>query len=277
MILKRDINRIISVLMLLSLVYTAAGYMFETDLNGVKAIAAVPGATSTNTVTTNPTPAPTQAASAAANATAAPTTNAAATSTPSPTANAAANSTAAPATNTTAAPTPSPTASAAANVTAAPTSNATPTPTPTPTPSPTANATTNATPTANVTATPTPKANATANVTASPTVNATSTPVPPGEPGIKSYSPSTPVSDIIGATRAFNVTVNQTVNVMWLINGTDTGVTTSSYINTSAAQGTWNVTVVVKNGNGSDTHKWEWVITVPGPPSILASNPPKVR
>ena len=53
MILKRDINRIISVLMLLSLVYTAAGYMFETDFNDVKAIAAVPGATSTNTVTTN--------------------------------------------------------------------------------------------------------------------------------------------------------------------------------------------------------------------------------
>ena len=55
---------------------------------------------------------------------------------------------------------------------------------------------------------------------------------------------------------------------------TDTGVTTSSYTNTSAAQGTWNVTVVVKNDNGSATQKWDWVVTVPGSPSILVSNPP---
>lgn len=237
MIPKRDINRIISVLMLLSLVYTAAGYMFETDFNGVKAIEAVPGATSTNTVTTTPTPSPT--ASTASNATAAPT------------ANAAVNVTVAPTANTTATP---PTANATANATAAPTANATATPTPSPT------------------------VNATANATVSPTANATSTPVPPGEPGITSYSPSTPVSDIIGAHRAFNVTVNQTVNVIWLINGvqagTDTGVTTSSYTNLSAAQGTWNVTVVVRNDNGTATQNWDWVVTVPGSPSILASDPP---
>ena len=125
---------------------------------------------------------------------------------------------------------------------------------------------------------PTPTINATANATVSPTANATSTPVPPGEPGINSYSPSTPVSDIIGAHRAFNITVNQTVNVIWLINGvqagTDTGVTTSSYTNTSAAQGTWNVTVVASNDNGNATQNWDWVVTVPGPPSILASDPP---
>ncbi|MBZ0175822.1 MAG: S-layer protein domain-containing protein [Candidatus Methanoperedens sp.] len=216
----------------MSLVYTAAGYMFETDFNGAKAIEAVPGATSTNTVTT--TPAPTPTANAAVNATAAPT------------ANAAVNVTVAP-TNTTATP---PTANATTNATAAPTANATPSPT----------------------------LNATANATVSPTANATSTPVPPGEPGITSYSPPTPVSDIIGATRAFNITVNQTVNVIWLINGvqagTDTGVTTSSYTNTSAAQGTWNVTVVASNDNGTATQNWDWVVTVPGPPSILASDPP---
>ncbi|CAG0970106.1 hypothetical protein METP3_01390 [Methanosarcinales archaeon] len=291
MILKRDTNIIISVLMLLSLVYTAAGYMFETDFNDVKAIEAVPAATSTNTVTT--TPAPTPTANAAATSTVAPTANAAATPTPtpSPTAKAAANTTAAPtSTNATSTPTPTPSPSPTANATA--NATVTPTPTPAPTPTPTANATTNATvtptpaptptPTANATTnatatpTPTPTVNATANVTASPTPNATSTPVPPGEPGIKSYSPPTPVPDIIGATRAFNVTINQTVNVIWLINGvqagTDTG-TTSSYINTSAAQGTWNVTVVVKNDNGNATQKWEWVVTVPGPPSILVSDP----
>ncbi|NJD52851.1 MAG: hypothetical protein FIB07_08300 [Candidatus Methanoperedens sp.] len=217
MILKRDISRIISVLMLLSLVYIPAGHMFEADLNNIRAIEAVSGATSTNTVTTPPIPSPTD--NAAANATAAPTAN------------------------------------DAANATVAPTANATATPTPT------INAT----------------ANATANVTASPTVNVTSTPVEPGGPVINSYSPSTPVSDVIGTTRAFNITVNQTVNVIWLINGVqagaDTGVTASSYTNSSASQGTWNVTAVASNDNGTATQNWDWVVTVPGSPSILASDP----
>jgi len=98
----------------------------------------------------------------------------------------------------------------------------------------------------------------------------------PGPPSITVFHPSLQVSDLVGALRMFNVTVNQTVNVIWLINGvqvqTDTGVT-SSYTNTSAVQGTWNITVVAKNDNGSATHKRDWVVTVPGPPSILFSSP----
>jgi S-layer protein (TIGR01567 family) len=100
----------------------------------------------------------------------------------------------------------------------------------------------------------------------------------PGPPSITVFHPLPQVNDIVGALRTFNVTVNQTVNVLWLINGVqeqaDTGVTTASYINTSAAQGTWNITVVVKNDNGIATQKWDWVVTVPGPPSILDSAPP---
>jgi len=65
------------------------------------------------------------------------------------------------------------------------------------------------------------------------------------------------VNDIVGALRTFNITVNQTVNVIWLINGVqeqaDTGVTTASYTNRSATQGTWNITAAVKNDNGSTT------------------------
>ena len=99
----------------------------------------------------------------------------------------------------------------------------------------------------------------------------------PGSPSITEFNPSSEVSDIIGALRTFDITVNQTVDVEWLVNGvlaqTDTGVTAASYINTSAAEGTWNITVIVKNDNGSATQKWDWVVTIPGPPSITFSTP----
>jgi S-layer protein (TIGR01567 family) len=99
----------------------------------------------------------------------------------------------------------------------------------------------------------------------------------PGPPSITVFHPSQQVSDLVGALRTFNVTVNQTVDVIWLVNDvlaqTDTGVTTSSYTNTSAAQGIWNITVVAKNDNGSTTQKWDWIVTVPGSPSILFSVP----
>jgi hypothetical protein len=100
---------------------------------------------------------------------------------------------------------------------------------------------------------------------------------PPGSPSITEFHPSSEVNDIIGALRTFGITVNQTVNVEWLINGvlaqTDTGVTAASYTNSSAAQGTWNITVIVKNDNGSATQKWDWIVTIPGPPSITFSAP----
>ncbi len=90
-------------------------------------------------------------------------------------------------------------------------------------------------------------------------------------PNITSYSPETPVSDEPNATRMFNITVNQIVNVTWLINGTivhdaNTSVTTASYTNTSAAAGVWNVSAVVSNANGTDMQTWIWNVAprVPG-------------
>jgi hypothetical protein len=84
-------------------------------------------------------------------------------------------------------------------------------------------------------------------------------------PTITSYSPSTPVSDTEGASRTFNITVDQTVNVSWYINGTlvqtDTSVTTSSYTNTSASLGYWNVTAIATNDNGTDSQTWFWEVT----------------
>ncbi|NJD75558.1 MAG: ammonia-forming cytochrome c nitrite reductase subunit c552 [Candidatus Methanoperedens sp.] len=85
-------------------------------------------------------------------------------------------------------------------------------------------------------------------------------------PNITSFDPSSlTVTDNIGASRTFSITANQTVNVTWYINGTivqdtDKSVTEASYTNTSAAPGTWNVTAVAQNANGSDMHKWDWIV-----------------
>ncbi|KAF5417392.1 MAG: hypothetical protein C5S38_01790 [Candidatus Methanophagaceae archaeon] len=91
------------------------------------------------------------------------------------------------------------------------------------------------------------------------------TKVTPEAPEITSYAPETPVNDIEGVTRTFNVTVNQTVNVSWRINGTEVqlndGVTEATYTNQSAAEGTWNVSAIVTNANGADIQVWVWNVT----------------
>ena len=87
-----------------------------------------------------------------------------------------------------------------------------------------------------------------------------------GAPEITSYTPETPVYDIEGAIRTFNITVNQTVNVSWQINGTEVqtneSVTEVTYTNTSAAAGTWNVSAIVTNANGTDMQVWVWNVTL---------------
>jgi PGF-pre-PGF domain-containing protein len=104
------------------------------------------------------------------------------------------------------------------------------------------------------------------NVTAAPT----------GVPNITSHGPASPVSDTAGATRAFNIIVNQTVNMTWYINGTNvqtnTSTTTATYTNTSASVGIWNVSVVVNNTNGNDTETWIWNV-VPGPVNSIVVAP----
>ena len=72
----------------------------------------------------------------------------------------------------------------------------------------------------------------------------------PGAPNIWGSFPSSPVYDIAGAARTFDITLNQTANVTWLINGTqiqfNESVTGAEYTNISAPQGTWNVTAAVE-------------------------------
>ncbi len=102
-----------------------------------------------------------------------------------------------------------------------------------------------------------------------------------GEPqplNITSFSPSSPVNDIEGAKRTFSITTNQNVNVSWLINGTEvfneTGVITSSYANSSAALGTWNVTAVASNNNGTAMQTWDWNVTIVTPADNVALGKP---
>ena len=99
-------------------------------------------------------------------------------------------------------------------------------------------------------------ANETINVTVNPA------PVPPA---IIGYAPPSPVSNIQGDSRVFNITVNQTVNVTWYLNGTQAGfnesVINANYTNTSASVGIWNLTAIAQNVNGTDSQQWIWNVT----------------
>jgi hypothetical protein len=67
------------------------------------------------------------------------------------------------------------------------------------------------------------------------------------------------------AAVTFNIRANQTVDVTWDINGTtvfnQTNVTESSYTNTSASPGIWNVTATANNANGAVSQQWLWNVT----------------
>jgi PGF-pre-PGF domain-containing protein len=107
--------------------------------------------------------------------------------------------------------------------------------------------------------------NGTVSGTAKVQVTDTSVPV---QPSITSYLPASPLSDNEGATRTFNITANQTVNVTWYINGTsvqstEKGVISAIYTNTSAAQGTWIVNATASNANGFVSREWTWTVTSP--------------
>ncbi|MCZ7355864.1 MAG: LamG domain-containing protein, partial [Candidatus Methanoperedens sp.] len=93
------------------------------------------------------------------------------------------------------------------------------------------------------------------NQTETRTLTLISAPVP-GGPSITGYAPPSPVIDTPGATRQFNITVNQTVNVTWYINGTqvqfNNSVTDAKYTNTSASIGVWNVSEQCKRHSQSE-------------------------
>ena len=92
--------------------------------------------------------------------------------------------------------------------------------------------------------------------------------VTPGSPGITAWKPAAAVvSNAVGESRAFNVSVNQIADISWQINGTEvqTNESTREAIFTrSAVIGTWNVSAIATNTTTglSDMHTWIWSVTL---------------
>nr|QNO56923.1 hypothetical protein KMABBJJO_00002 [Methanosarcinales archaeon ANME-1 ERB7] len=89
-----------------------------------------------------------------------------------------------------------------------------------------------------------------------------------GSPGITAWGPvESVVNNTEGESRTFNISVNQTVDISWQINGTevqtDEVVTEADYTNTNAVAGTWNVSVIATSAITElhDLHTWIWNVT----------------
>jgi hypothetical protein len=95
-----------------------------------------------------------------------------------------------------------------------PTITPTPTPTFTPTPSPTPTQSPSPSPSSSPTSTPTPGPTPTLTPTPSPSPMPTPSPAPTTPPTITSFAPRSPVYDTEGATRTFNISIDQLVNAM---------------------------------------------------------------
>ena len=94
-------------------------------------------------------------------------------------------------------------------------------------------------------------------------------------PNITSWYPEeTVIGDIESAKRTFNISINQTVDVIWRVNRTEvfnqSGVNFSEYTNESAVAGYWEVIAYVFNENGSDTHTWLWSVKDITPPASVS-------
>jgi|LGVF01.1.fsa_nt_gb hypothetical protein len=84
-------------------------------------------------------------------------------------------------------------------------------------------------------------------------------------PNITSYGPvNSSITNNEGATRSFNVTIDQEVNVTWMINGTavqtNTSITTANYTKTNVEPGVWIVSANATNTNGTDIQSWTWTV-----------------
>ena len=109
-------------------------------------------------------------------------------------------------------------------------------------------------------------------------INTTYILVIPEVPAITGYAPSSSVSDSTGATRTFNISTDQVVNVTWYLNGTqlftNTSVTEANYTNSSAGSGTWNVTAIANNTNGTDSREWTWIVMTDNMPPVITISVP---
>ncbi|MCX9028189.1 MAG: LamG domain-containing protein, partial [Candidatus Methanoperedens sp.] len=95
----------------------------------------------------------------------------------------------------------------------------------------------------------------------------------PDVPVIIGFAPLSPLTNSVGDSRTFNITMNKPVNVTWYLNGVvikniENGVTQASYSNTSASQGTWIVNATATDTNGTVSKEWTWNVTSQSPSEI---------
>ncbi|NOQ32928.1 MAG: hypothetical protein GQ567_01820 [Methanosarcinales archaeon] len=106
----------------------------------------------------------------------------------------------------------------------------------------------------------------TLNLLGDPETSLATVPTEPPAPSIIGHAPESPVSDIAGETRTFNITVDQVVNVSWQINGTEVQInagTTEAYYTNTSAVGSWNVSAIASNPNGTAMQTWIWNVIPP--------------
>ncbi|MEA2075992.1 MAG: helical backbone metal receptor [Euryarchaeota archaeon] len=88
----------------------------------------------------------------------------------------------------------------------------------------------------------------------------------------------TQINNIEGESRTFAISIDQTVDIVWQVDGTevqtDESVTEAAYTNTSATVGIWNVSAIATNrATGlSEMHTWIWNVT----PALAAATPTPV-
>ncbi len=99
-------------------------------------------------------------------------------------------------------------------------------------------------------------------------------------PSITAWNPvEAMANNTEGESRTFSVSVDQTVDISWQINGTeiqtDESVVEAAYTNASAAVGTWQVSAIATNrATGlSEMHTWIWNVT----PVLTATPTPVVN
>ncbi len=121
------------------------------------------------------------------------------------------------------------------------------------------------------------KVNAT-NLNGSIYYNWTWTVKKPAGPNITSRVPDIDtVETLNGTSQDFEIDFNQTVNVTWYINDSpiqnEIDITTSSSFSNSSPVGEYNVTVEIKNPNGTDSRKWTWIVEEQQKPNITSRVP----
>ena len=101
--------------------------------------------------------------------------------------------------------------------------------------------------------------------------------VTPWSPNITAWKPAEVViSNTVGESRTFNISVNQIADIRWQINGTEVqtneSIIEAAYTNMSAVIGTRNISVIATNTTTglSDMHTWIWGVT---PTATVTSTP----